>query len=158
MHRDKGIRDSKGMYCLHGHLPHLFTLGGGGGLLSPAAKIIPKDEICSGLCVELLQDNMTLSTQLDEVQGTSTMQVVGISSLRLHEISSPAPHPGVIAPGTRCHLDRRKVKQCQHRSRCRDSWHSSWVPQYSSTDKKEEVTSTRKGCQTQVRQVGMLLI
>ena len=31
MHRDKGIRDSKGMYCLHGHLPHLFTLGGGGG-------------------------------------------------------------------------------------------------------------------------------
>ena len=68
----------------------------GGLLLSPAAEVIPKklvDKIRSGRFVELkelLQDNMTLSTQLEEIQGTSTMQVVGISRPRLREISSLA--------------------------------------------------------------------
>ena len=68
----------------------------GGLLLSPAAEVIPKklvEKIRSGKFVELkelLQDNITLVTQLEEMQGASSIQVVGVSRPRLREISSLA--------------------------------------------------------------------
>ena len=54
-----------------------------GLLLSPASKVIPKklvDKIRAGRFVEmkeLLQDNISLVAQLEELQGPSSLQLIG---------------------------------------------------------------------------------
>lgn len=65
-----------------------------GLLLSPASEVIPKklvEKIRSGRFTEmkeLLQDNISLATQLEELQGPSSLQVIGAARPRLREISS----------------------------------------------------------------------
>ena len=66
----------------------------GGLMLSPASEVIPKklmDKLRAGKFVdmkELLQDNISLVTQLDELQGPSSLQVIGAARPKLREISS----------------------------------------------------------------------
>ena len=65
-----------------------------GLLLSPASEVIPKklvDKIRSGRFIEmkeLLQDNISLLAQLEELQGPTSIQVVGTARPRLREVSS----------------------------------------------------------------------
>ena len=65
-----------------------------GLLLSPASGVIPKklvDKIRSGRFIEmkeLLQDNISLTAQLEELQGPSILQVMGATRPRLREVSS----------------------------------------------------------------------
>ena len=66
----------------------------GGLLLSPASEVIPKklvDKIRSGGFIdlkELLQDNISLRAQLEELQGPTSVQMVGATRPRLREILS----------------------------------------------------------------------
>ena len=69
----------------------------GGLLLLSADAVLPQkvvDKIRGGKFIELkelLQDNLSLATQLDELQGTSsTVHVVGVSRPRLRDITSLA--------------------------------------------------------------------
>lgn len=65
-----------------------------GLLLSPSSEVIPKklvDKIRAGKFVdmkELLQDNMSLMAQLEELQGPTSLQVVGAARPRMREITS----------------------------------------------------------------------
>lgn len=65
-----------------------------GLLLSPASEVIPKklvDKIRSGKFIEmkeLLQDNISLASQLEELQGPSSLQVIGATRPRLREVAS----------------------------------------------------------------------
>lgn len=70
------------------------TTGETGLLLSPASEVIPKklvDKSRAGKFVEMkefLQDNISLTTQLEELQGPSPLQVIGATRPRLREVTS----------------------------------------------------------------------